>query len=124
MKKQVKAKISTKRLIELAQEDMKLPKNAKACYHYIETWSDSLVIMFEHESFAAIPEEDLIPIWEPPTTECVNDKALLKAEFEEKCNRMIDDAIYKTYQPPPEIAPGLGPLPEKPPKKKKWREFL
>ncbi len=115
MKNQVKAKISTKRLVELAQEDMKLPKDAKACYHYREEWTDSLVIMFEHESFAATPEEDLIPIWEPPTTKYK--EATTACGVRTFSMAELKAMFGNTIPTPPKVE-------DPPPKKKKWREFL
>ena len=74
--------------------------------------------LLDHYSFDELSEGDVIPIWEPPTTPVVNDTITIKFTNTAwtlppapATDFLVEDWELKDVIP-------------KPPKKKKWREFL
>ncbi len=101
-------------LIEsILKTEQRLPQDVKMKSAYFSFKDDIWYVHIEHDSFDEVPEGNVIPIWEPPTSnatvEWSSTGGIVVASWTDHVNEMLYDDIQPKPEPPP---------------KKKWREFL
>ena len=101
----------------IRQEYPLIPRDAVFEGYYLSARDGSWCALVRHDSFDDIGDSGPIPIWEPPPT----NSTVTTGGVPNSVTVEWNGTLYRGWKV---LTPGLGPMPEKPSPKKKWREFL